>query len=511
MSRAIRFRHALSVRLTLVAAVSAALLSYGIQPAAAHAPADITVTAGATASAEELPDEGSPGQGEPATRVFDDSPGTGSAEEGTSSALTSKTTTQSAATATVMATTTSSPTINRSRVIERAKSWVGRGLTYNQSGTHERYRRDCSGYISMAWGLATPGLTTNTFASRGVTYTITKDELRPGDALNNDNLGSSGHIVLFEGWTSSARTHYWGYEFTGTGVHHRQIPYPYFSSSNPAAYKAVRNRYVVDDPPSVPVPVNGDLYALTPDKSAVVVWNGSSWTAVGGAAADLYAGGAGLFATNPGDGGIYKYNGTPQSWTRIGNAGAAFAVSDRHLFALTPDRSAVMQWSGSGTGWTQIGGAAATIHAGAAGLFATHPGDGSIHRYNGTPNSWTRIGNAGAAFAVNNNALYGLTPDRSAVMRWTGSGDRWEQVGGPAGSLYAGGTSMVATDPHGGDVFRFNGTPGSWTQIGGPGAHFALSGTHIYGLTPNRSAVTVWTGSGWNGIGGGAAQIAAGR
>ncbi len=70
---------------------------------------------------------------------------------------------------------------------------------------------------------------------------------------------------------------------------------------------------------------------------------------------------------------------------------------------------------------------------------------------------------------------------------------------------------MVATDPHDGDVFRFNGTPGSWTQIGGAGAHFALSGTHIYGLTPTRSAVTVWTGSGWNGIGGAAAQIAAGR
>ncbi|MFG2754657.1 hypothetical protein [Streptomyces xanthophaeus] len=314
-----------------------------------------------------------------------------------------------------------------------------------------------------------------------MTYTITKDDLRSGDALNNDNLGSSGHIVLFDRWTSTARSSYWGYEFSGSGVHYRQIPYPYFAGSNPSAYKPVRNRYVVDDAPSVPVPVNGDLYALTPDKSSVVVRNGSSWTAVGGAASALYAGGAGLFAIYPGDGGIYRYNGTPNSWTRVGGAGAAFAVSDRHLFALTTDRSAVMQWTGSGVGWEQIGGAATALYAGAAGLFATNPGDGGIHRYNGTPNSWARVGNSGAAFAVNDNALYGLTPNRSAVMRWTGSGDRWEQVGGPAESLYAGGTTMVATSPNGGDVFRFNGTPHSWTQIGGPGASFALSRTHIYG------------------------------
>ncbi|MER7764567.1 hypothetical protein [Streptomyces sp. NPDC097619] len=497
MARAVRIRRSLSVRLLLTGALSAALLGYGVQPATAG-PA--RATAGTTAVTAEFPDEGSPGQGEPADRVFEDSPGTASPEEGPSALAAAPATSAAAA-----------PAITRGRVIERARSRVGRGLAYNQSGTHDGYRRDCLGYVSMAWGLARAGLTTDTFAARGVTRQITKDELRLGDALNNDNSGSSGHIVLFEGWADAGRASYWGYEFSGSGVHHRRIPYPYFAGSNPGAYRPIRNRHVVDDAPSVPVPVDGDLYALTPDKSAVVVWNGGSRTAVGGPAAALYAGGAGLFATNPGDGGIHKYNGTPGSWTRIGDAGAAFAVSDRHLFALTPNRAAVMQWSGSGTGWTKIGDAATALYAGAAGLFATNPADGGVHRYNGTPGSWTRVGNAGAAFAVNDDALYGLTPNRGAVMRWTGSGERWEQVGGPAADLYAGGTTMVAIAPNGGDVFRFDGTAHSWTQIGGPGASFALSRTHVHGLTPDRSAVTVWTGSGWNGIGSAADRIVAGR
>ncbi|MFG2754658.1 hypothetical protein [Streptomyces xanthophaeus] len=129
MARAVRIRRSLSVRLVLTGALSAAILGYGIQPVAAG-PARTEVTASAVASAEELPDEGSPGQGEPADRAFDDFPGTQSPEGGALAGSGAKAAMAALAEAGTTS-TASAPTISRSRVIERAKSWVGLGLAYN--------------------------------------------------------------------------------------------------------------------------------------------------------------------------------------------------------------------------------------------------------------------------------------------------------------------------------------------------------------------------------------------
>lgn len=85
--------------------------------------------------------------------------------------------------------------------------------------------------------------------------------------------------------------------------------------------------------------------------------SGTAKTGPGSAppAKNIYAGGAGLFATNPKTGHIYQYNGTPDQWTEIGGPGATFTVSDTHLYGLTPDRSATYRWDGA-AGWTRIGG-----------------------------------------------------------------------------------------------------------------------------------------------------------
>ncbi|MFF4243791.1 hypothetical protein ACFYY2_04880, partial [Streptomyces sp. NPDC001822] len=140
------------------------------------------------------------------------------------------------------------PEITRSAVISRAKSWVGLGLDYDQGGSYQNYRTDCSGYVSMAWKLSA-SLATNTFAANGVTETITKGELKAGDALLDDDAGNGGHVVLFEKWADSSKSSYMGLEFSGTGVHYREIPYPYFSGNNPEDYVPVRNKSVIDDAP----------------------------------------------------------------------------------------------------------------------------------------------------------------------------------------------------------------------------------------------------------------------
>lgn len=109
------------------------------------------------------------------------------------------------------------------QAVARAQVWVTKDVPYSQSATFDGYRTDCSGYISMAWGLTRPGLTT--YSLRRVGDFITKPQLRRGDLL----LSPTTHVVLFEKWADAERTHYWGYEESSShGAVYRKIPYPYW-------------------------------------------------------------------------------------------------------------------------------------------------------------------------------------------------------------------------------------------------------------------------------------------
>jgi hypothetical protein len=129
-------------------------------------------------------------------------------------------------------------------VFARAASWLtawrGGPVPYLSSGDpgtwFRGYRRDCSGYVSMALGLPGPGLNTSGLAARSTV--ITRDELRPGDLLINTAPNLAGHVVLFERWADATRRTYWGYEQSGDGgTHHRVIPYPYFGDYPMTPYR----------------------------------------------------------------------------------------------------------------------------------------------------------------------------------------------------------------------------------------------------------------------------------
>jgi hypothetical protein len=120
-------------------------------------------------------------------------------------------------------------------VLARARTWLtawnGGPVPYLVSNDPADllggYRRDCSGYVSMALGLPGPGLDTSDLAVRS--HPLLKGDLRPGDLLINPAPGGAGHVVIFERWTDATMTSYMGYEQAGdTGTIHRQIPYPYF-------------------------------------------------------------------------------------------------------------------------------------------------------------------------------------------------------------------------------------------------------------------------------------------
>jgi hypothetical protein len=253
------------------------------------------------------------------------------------------------------------------------------------------------------------------------------------------------------------------------------------------------------------------LYALAPDKSYVAEWDGTAgkWHTVGGPAAAIYAGDAGLFAVNPNDGSINKYTGSGTSWVKIGGPGAQYAIGGGHLYGLGPDKSYVAEWDGTAGKWHTVGGPAAAIYGGDAGLFATNPNDGSINKYTGSGQSWVKIGGPGAQYAVGGGHLYGLGADKSYVAEWDGTPNNWHTVGGPATAIYAGGFGLFATSPSDGSVNKYTGSGQSWFKVGGPGAQFTVGPDALYAIGPNDAFVAGWKTS-WDTIGGPASQIVTG-
>jgi hypothetical protein len=114
--------------------------------------------------------------------------------------------------------------IKRAKVIERARHWFNAKVPYSQSAYHfdknkgKRYRTDCSGFVSMAWGLKKSRVTwTLDDVSKAITYA----NLRPGDIL----LIQHRHVMLFHKWANKAHTSFWIYEqgSTASDMNHRVV------------------------------------------------------------------------------------------------------------------------------------------------------------------------------------------------------------------------------------------------------------------------------------------------
>jgi hypothetical protein len=108
------------------------------------------------------------------------------------------------------------------QTLARAREWIDASMPYcgGPNGGHDaicggtctrtgaakstawdKYRSDCSGFVSWSWALPAPGETTRTLAPYDTTVSslIPVAELQPGDALNG-----SGHVMLFGGWVEKA-------------------------------------------------------------------------------------------------------------------------------------------------------------------------------------------------------------------------------------------------------------------------------------------------------------------
>ncbi|MFD9725141.1 hypothetical protein [Streptomyces sp. NPDC059072] len=265
-------------------------------------------------------------------------------------------------------------------------------------------------------------------------------------------------------------------------------------------------------PPSAPAPDGpGTAYAVSPDRHSVLRWTGreGSWKVIGPAAEHVYAGAAGLFTTNPGDGRIFKYDEPSSSWSQIGFPGEQFVTAGDGLYAITEHRDAVMRWTGLGAEWVPIGGAAARLYAGGAGLFATSPTSGALFRYAGYGDSWVDAGGPGADFAVGADYVARISPDGKEIWQANAKGSNWRPIGGPARKLYAGGAGLFAVDATTGRILKYDGAPGSWTPIGAAGIDLAVGDHSVYRIADGL-AVSRWTGNGeqWTPLGISASSIA---
>ncbi|SFE88551.1 hypothetical protein SAMN05216251_10656 [Actinacidiphila alni] len=131
--------------------------------------------------------------------------------------------------------------LTRDQIIQRARTWTSAKVPYSMTAYwKDGYRQDCSGFVSMAWGLGTSAWTGN-LADYGVR--ITKSELAPGDILLFHNAADpehGSHTIIFGGWVDDAHTAYTGYEQTVPATRVQTTPYAYWSNSGkyiPYRYK----------------------------------------------------------------------------------------------------------------------------------------------------------------------------------------------------------------------------------------------------------------------------------
>ncbi len=150
--------------------------------------------------------------------------------------------------------------LDRDAVIERAQGWVDADVPYSQTAFHDGYRTDCSGFVSMAWGLP-ENLTT--WRIPLVATEISKDDLLPGDILL-DYTSDNRHVVIFERWANTEHSAYWALECSGhpeiDRAIRRVVPYPYVMNEShylPYRYKGM-TEYLDTVPESERQPVESE-------------------------------------------------------------------------------------------------------------------------------------------------------------------------------------------------------------------------------------------------------------
>ena len=145
--------------------------------------------------------------------------------------------------------------ITRPAVIKRANHWIKKRVQYSQHRYYRGYRRDCSGFVSMAWKLK-KSYTSSTI--RGRSKKISWRRLKPGDAVRRP-----GHVEIFGGWKNKKHRRYYALEESTWGKPARRRVKTFKRGYSALRFKGIKEpvkRRVVTPAP-MPPPVAAPIQA----------------------------------------------------------------------------------------------------------------------------------------------------------------------------------------------------------------------------------------------------------
>ncbi|MFE5679995.1 hypothetical protein ACFQ7B_39975, partial [Streptomyces erythrochromogenes] len=336
--------------------------------------------------------------------------------------------------------------ITQEQIIARAHDWINNAVPYSQSlawkdnAVGGPYRADCSGFISMAWGLkdslvtwTLPDVSTVT-AKNVIGYT----GLQPGDALDY----TADHVVLFDSWIDkSAGTFYYDAEHRPGTVADQRQGSVYASTLDGHAisnYEALRYKNVVaTSAGAVTSPVSMDA----------------------GATHVAFVDGSGSVAND------WVSNGAWQGPAGIGGKARADSpvvlnANADHAFFIDADGNVMNDWVSNGVwqGPSAIGGKArpgSPIATNAAGtLVAFVDTDGNVVNDWVSNGAWQgpsglggkARGDSPLAFNAAGDHIYFVDTNGNVVNDWVSNGV-WQGPSGIGGKARAG--SGLATDAAG--------------------------------------------------------------
>ena len=135
--------------------------------------------------------------------------------------------------------------MSRTDVLARSKTWLDARVPYSQAACHANqhgsYRTDCSGFVSLAWGLRRSYTTSDIHL---VSHEIARADLQPGDALNDPG----SHVALFLSWADAAHTRPLVREQAGPNG--SPTVERVWSAATASIYTPIRYDNIVDAPPS---------------------------------------------------------------------------------------------------------------------------------------------------------------------------------------------------------------------------------------------------------------------
>jgi len=357
--------------------------------------------------------------------------------------------------------------LTRAEVLTRAQSWLSVVVPYSQERCYRNqygdYRTDCSGFVSMAWGLGGSGSDFWTGNLLNRSYVIPRSDLRPGDALlRYTGDPDENHVALFVRWLDAAHTRPNVYEQTGI----RDTVESDWSADYASLYTPIRYDHIIESEAEAP---HGPMYDRT--RSASGSWASSSVLIENNNAITRTA------AVALPNGTLHGFNLIPGSgtWTRARSAAGVWAANATHV-----------DTNGS---VTDI--AAASLPDGTLHLFVLVPGSGTWTRARSAAGVWaanaTHVDTNGSVTDIAATGLPDGTMQLSVLVPGSGTWTRARSASGvwAANAVHADTngsvTDIAAAALPDGTMHLFVLVPGSgtWARARSAAGVWAANATHV--------------------------------